>query len=251
MTDLFFFLNDSDQLIRDFFRVTVKKTDPVNALNLTKLSQKAWQGFLSIQILSVKGRLLGNQNQFLHAALCKLLRFLKQLLHRYAAVVPTHLRNNTVGTMLITAFRNFQIGIISTCCYHTVSSSLRSLIDILDIIMLLSPKHFIKRIGNRINGCCSKNRIDLRDLHLHFPRITLRQTAGYQKSLQLSVLSSFCHIKDRIDTFFLGIADKAAGIDNNCFRFLFIVCKLISVPGKQAKHNLRVHQILVTAKGYK
>ena len=65
------------------------------------------------------------------------------------------------------------------------------------------------------------------------------------------------HLQNGVDALFLRIVDKAAGVDDDDIRLIFIIGHLDRLSVKCAgipdhsKHEFRIYQILVTAKGYK
>ena len=65
------------------------------------------------------------------------------------------------------------------------------------------------------------------------------------------MLAVLCHFQNILDTFFLGISDETAGIDDNPVRLCLAVRHGKVLLFQKPQHTLGIYQILVTAKGNK
>ena len=96
----------------------------------------------------------------------------------------------------------------------------------------------------------SKDSVYLRDLICDLLLIPLGQTPGYNEGLTFSFFLITGHLQDRIYALFLGVSDKAAGIDQNRIRLGLIICKGHAQAAGHTQHFFRIHQILVAAQGH-
>ena len=94
---------------------------------------------------------------------------------------------------------------------------------------MLSFHRFIDCFENIAVGGGSKNCIYFRDFVNDFVFVALRHTSGDNQDFTAAGFFVFCHFEDGVNTFFLGIVDKAAGIDNDRFCFCLIVYDFESV----------------------
>ena len=115
LDDLILTGKNINQFIRDAFRIAVQHTDVLYLFQLTKRCQQFSQLRFSCQILTVTAGILCNQNKFLHAHLTQLFCFFYNAVHRTAAETSPYHGDSAIGTVVIAAFRNFQISIIERC----------------------------------------------------------------------------------------------------------------------------------------
>ena len=215
VTDFIFFFNRLDQFIVNLLRITIKNSDPLDSGYFTKLTEQFVQGFLSIYILSVYGRFLCNKNQFFYSLISQVFRFCQQLLHRNTAVITTKFWDDTVSTMLVTAFGNFHVCIMPACCYKSLFFYIWKCIHIFQNNMSISRKSLFHRFYDMIIRSSSKYCINFRYLVNNLLLIALCQTPGHDQSFQLPFFFVLCHLKNGLNTFLLCIMNKTAGINNN------------------------------------
>ena len=206
---------------------------------------------MSVKIHPVQRRLLSHQDQFPDTPLCQPGSLLYQTLHRHTAITAAHFGNDTVGAVLITPFRNLQISIMAACRHHTIHTCQRFLLQAPVTVMPDPLTDFLQSQYDLVDRHGTDNGIHLRDFLLDFFPVTLGETPRHNQPLNGPALPQFCHLQNGIDAFFLGIVDKAAGIDHHHIRFPLVIGKLISVLQKHPQHHLGIHQILVTAERYK
>ena len=248
MTDFLFFLHNLDQFIINFFRITVKNTDPANSLNLTKLFHKKMKRLFSVKIRAVHGSFLSYQNQFFYPLFCHMLCLSDQPLLRNTAESSPERRNNAVSTVFVAAFGNLQITIMAACSQNSSSGIFRKFIDIPELLKMSSLTGLVDRFQNiHIRGC-SQNCVYLRNLLNDLFFITLRHTACYDQDFTGSCFFILCHFQNVFNTLFFCIMDKTAGIDDNYLCLFLRVHDLMALSRKQPQHFLRVCQVLVAAK---
>ena len=176
----------------------------------------------AIQIGSITGSILRDDNEFLHPFRSQLLRF--------GNITAPDSWNCTIGAAVVAALGDFQIscprlgrnqpGVFSIAIQHLFAQDLGQNLSHLWII-----------------ADCQKT-IDLRHFRFQISFVALSQTAYDQFPAILILI--FCHFQDRIDRFLLGRLNKSAGIDDNRFRFVNVADNFMSGLPQQAHHSLTV-----------
>ena len=192
--------------------------------------------FLTIKILAIYCSLLGYKNQFLHTLFCHIHSLLKKAFHRNTAVPATQFGDNAVSAVLITAFCNLQISIMTTCSKHTPAQIFRQIVNVFKFLEMFSGFcgfHCLQDLPIRSS---TKNGVYLWNLLNNFFFIALCHTSCNDQNFTGTGFLIFCHFKDRIHTFLFGVSDKAAGIYNNSICHCLIVNNLMTIPGKKPQH---------------
>ena len=143
MTDLRFFFHNLDQLVVNLFRIAVKHTDPADSPDLTELLKKKMQSFFAVKIRTVYGGFLCDQDQFLNTLRCHILGLFQKAFFRYAAKFTTERWNDTVSTVLITAFGNLEVSEMSSGGDNSAATVFRKFIDIAEFLKNISCLYFI------------------------------------------------------------------------------------------------------------
>ena len=88
--------------------------------------------------------------------------------------------------------------------------------------------------------------VNLGNLFLQVGQIALRKTTHHKEFLNTTFGLGLSKLQNGVDTLFLGIVDKTAGIYHYDFtlRVVAIVCTLIAVGLHQAHQSLAINQIL-------
>ena len=204
--------------------------------------------FFSIEVFTVNGGLLGYQDQLLHTLLCHILCLVDQTLHGNTSEFSAKLRDNTVSTVLVTAFCDLQISEMTAGCKNTFASCIRKIIDITVFLKMITSCCLFQSLYDVAVGCGSKNSIYLRNLFDDLFLVSLCHTTGNDQCMATSCFFVLCHFKNGFYTLFLGILDKTAGIDHDSICLCFIVCDLMTSGCKKSQHFLGIRQVLVTAK---
>ena len=147
--------------------------------------------------------------------------------------------------MLVAAFRNFHVGVVSAGGYDTLFPVNRRGADILKIIFGPACQGFVHAFCNFVNRHGADDGIHTRNFLLDFFFVALCQTAGSNKDFNHALFLQLLHFQKGVDAFFLGIPDKAAGVYHHHIGFRFIVRKGITLFRKLSQHHLRVHQVLI------
>jgi len=108
--DIFYYLWFSchyfQQTVGHAIRVTVKNTNPVEAVNFAQLGQQFIQRIFPVQVLTVFGGVLCNEVEFLDTAFSKTSCLFENVLHLSGTEAPTNQRDCTVAALVVTAFCN-------------------------------------------------------------------------------------------------------------------------------------------------
>ena len=195
------------------------------------------KALLSIDISSVKSGLLCYQNQLLHSLCCQLFCLFYQFLHGETAIISAKLRNDTIGTVLIAALRDLQMCIMSASSQHTLGIGQYQPVNILTFQHMLAAKCFFHRLDNAVVGSGSQHCIHFRNLVNDLLLITLCHTSGHDQSLTFCIFFVLCHLQDRVNTLFLGITNKTAGVHNDHICFHLVICKTISLFCQKSQHH--------------
>ena len=238
------------QLLRDFLRVAVQYPDPAQPLYGSQRLQQPGQAFFPVEIHAVEGGLLGHENQFPDTALRQPFRLLQQRVHGNAPVVPPDLGYDAVGAALAAALRNLQIGEVPSCGHDPLPACGRRRLQAPIVIPCPAGEDFLHRLPDFLYGRRAHQRVHLGNLPADFLLVALSQAARGDQGLQLPLSAQIRHLQQRPYALLLGIPDEAAGIDNRDIRFLLVIGKGKTFFPQNAQHQLRVGQILVTAKRY-
>ena len=247
VTDLGFCPNHLDQFIRDLLRITVENADPENPGNLSKPAKQQVQRFLSIEIQTVEGSLLGDKDQLLHTGFRQTLCLFRQFLHGNTSIGSAHLWNDTIGTVFVAALCDLQISVMSAGSEHSVLHSCGSTAQFPEEIRFLPCHCALYCRHDILDGHGAYHRIHFRDLTADVRGVALSQTARHHQSLQLSRFLQLCQLQDSLNALLLGISDKAAGIYHSNIRLGLVIGKGISLLPQKSQHHLCIHQIFVTA----
>ena len=89
--------------------------------------------------------------------------------------------------------------------------------------------------------------VDLRDLVAQLPAVAIDHAAGHQQLADVTVGLAARHVEDRLDGFFLGFVDEAAGIDDHRVGVAVVLDDLVTLARQLAEHDLRVDPVLRAA----
>ena len=118
LDSLWLFSKHIQESIADMGRIGVHHADPLDAVGVRKLAQQMRQGILFAEVFTVTRRILGDENQFLHAFFRELLSFGYDRSKTTAAKVAAHLRNKTERTGTIATLRDLYESVVTRRGQH-------------------------------------------------------------------------------------------------------------------------------------
>ena len=180
--------HQAEHILRKAGGIAVVEPDPFDAVDLRELLQQAGQAAFSVAVEPVVGRVLGDDDEFLHALGGQAARLFHQIFHGHAHVRAADERNGAVGTGAVAAFRNLEIGIVRRCGEHPVQG-----IEVQDAFPAV---HF-------------------GDFGRKFFAVALRQAAEHRNFAHAPLLLGLDGLQDRLDRFLLGVLDETAGVDDH------------------------------------
>ena len=131
---------------------------------------------LSVQIDTINGCLLRNENELFDTLFCHRLRFCYQFLHRNGAVRSAQLRNDAVGTVLVTALCNFQIFVMAACRYNALCVNFRQSFQIGILLEAVAAEDILNGIQDFVIAVRSKYGVNLRNLLNDFIAVLYQKT---------------------------------------------------------------------------
>ena len=143
--------------------------------------------------------------------------------------------------MFITAFCYLEVSEMSACCENTFAKLFRKIINIFKFLEMFSFHCFTDCLKDVSVGSCAKYCIYFRYFLNDLILITLCHTSGHDQSLTFCIFFVLCHLQDRVNTLFLGIIDKAAGVDDDNICLCLIIRDLDSVITEHSKHKFCVY----------
>ena len=191
-----------DHLVGKGRRVGVVEADPADAVDPAQGLEQLGQSSASVEVESVVGGILRNDDQFADAPICQFAGLLQQRLHRNRDVRPPDQRDCAVAAPPVAPFGDLQIGIV----FRRRELALRSQ----------------GRVGGSLQGADNVVPVVHTEEFVHFGQlrsqllgIALAQTAHYEETLDLARLLGRCRPQDHVDRLLLGVADESTGVDHH------------------------------------
>ena len=213
---------------------------------MAQFPQQFRQPGLAVQIDTVSGGVLCNDDQFRHMVLCQPACLVQHVLHGYAAVRSANGRNGTIGTVVGTALGNFQVckkgqGGNDPVALHFSIALFAELHDTFSSQHVVENVHNVPIVADANDGIC------LGEQFRRFFLIAFCQAAGQNDLFQGAVLFQGTQFQNGFDRFFFGGLDKSAGVYDCNVSFTGLCHKLIAVGTQLCQHTLRIDQILGTS----
>lgn len=171
---------------------------PFYAIDFRQLAEKFSQSAALVQIQSIIGRVLGDQDQFLDSISRQRLGLGHKTLHRNGSVRSPDERNGTVGAPSVTALGDFQVRIGAV-----IRPESRRIFG----------RHAPQSLDNRIQVSRPEPEIHFRNQFRHLGHVSLRKTSENHQSSYLARLLALGGGEDGLDGLLLRVADESAGVD--------------------------------------
>ena len=220
-------------------------------VQLAQLPQQLCQLVLAIQVRAIAGDVLSNDQQLLHPGGGQLGGLIQQFVHGTAAVLAPQGGNDAVGTVVVTALGDAQIGIP----WRRGQDALAALVGSVNVADVAGPQSLLHNLhngpGNITVAAGSQDAIHLRQLLQHVVLIPLCHAASDQNFLDLARFFQLGHLQNVVNGLLTGGGQKAAGIDHHHVAAFGGCLNVIARSLTGCHHLLAVHLVLGTAQGDK
>ena len=211
-----------------------------------QLTQQRRQLPLAVQIQSVAGDILGDDNDLLDAGIRQLFGLRQHVLHAAAAVAAPQGGDHTEGAAVVAALGNAQKGVVPGCGQHPLQL-LHRFIDAVKIPGRFAVGQRAERLHDTAVAAGAHDAVHLRQFLRQLLLIALGQAAGHQDLTHKALFFQVCHRQNGVDGLLLGAVNKAAGVDDHHVRAGLFVLQGDTRITAQGHHLLGIHQILGAA----
>ena len=239
-----------DQRIGDLVGIAIENTNPRDIRLRGDLLNQFDEFILTVKITSVSGGILRNQNKFSCTDILHILCFCDQFFHRTGMQSAADAGDCTIGTAVVTAFRDLEVRKIFGCGDNTVTCGLH-LGDILKGGILTLAFNRFDRLNNFMKRTDTDQRIDLGQFFKDLLTVSLCQTSRDNNALEICILFQPCFVENVIDGFLLCAFDECTGIDNDNIGFRIVRRDFIACFDDICQHDLGIYLILRAAEGNK
>ena len=238
-----------DELVREVDRVGVKDADPLDALKRVEFAQKLREAHAAVQIQSVVGGVLSDQNQLADSIGRQFARFAGDLLDRLGDVLAAHAGDGAEGAQAIAAFGDLQVGIVprrDPQARRVFERADRRRAKQAALLETLS-QGAVDDLGDFFAAENADDVIDLGNLLEEVLLLAFGQAAGHDHRPHAPLLLERQHLANDAERFLPGRLDETAGVDNNHVGAVRVGSKCVPVLGQPAEHALRIDQVLGAA----
>ena len=188
---------------------------PFDAIHLREALQQFGQGTPPVQVQAVIGRVLGDDDQLLHALRGEGTGLRDEVLHRDGTVRPPYPGDGAIGAGTVAAFGNLQVGRPGPVLGQDPSAATSG------------DRRHTDGVQHRIQVAGAEPGVHFGDQARQLVRIALRQAAENDQFPGLAALPTLSGFQDGLDGLLLGIADEAAGVEQ----------QVINISGPFASRN--------------
>ena len=178
------------------------QADPVDALDIAQLCEEFAQVALLVDVESIVGEVLCDQDQLLHPFRCQTFCVGHQLFRGRAHVFATHERYGAEGALTVAALTDLEVREVGRCGEQPLP---HQFVLVVGLQCLQQPREV-----TRTEPC-----IHLWDLGHQLRRVALAEAAGHVHLLHQTLVLRLGVAEDSVDALLLGIVDEAAGIDHH------------------------------------
>ena len=249
--DFGFLCHHPDEFIIDLVGIDIVNANPVYPLDFGKLTQQLRkQTFVFRQIRAVTAGVLSHHDQFLHAGAGQHPCLVEHIVHLTAAVLAPQGGDHTVGTAIVAALRDFDVGIMLRSGENPPGFLLRRV----NGVKLGNRVSFQQRFDGRYDFRIAARTQDT--VHLwHFldnlVLVALRKAAGNQNLSDLPLCLQRTGHENMVDGLRFGGINKPAGVDHNHIAAHNLTTDGVPRLLDTVHHPLAVHLVFGTSKGDK
>ena len=202
---------------------------------------------LAVQVDTVAGDVLRDDDDLLHAAIGKLLCLGEDILHLAGAVFAAKGGNDAVSAVVIAALGNAQKSVVLGGGHHA-GQLLHRGVDAVEIRGGLPCCHSVDGLYDAAVAAGAENAIHLGKLREDLVLIALGKAARHEDLAHLTSTFKLRHLQNGVDGLAFGAVDKTAGVDDHHIGTGLVLLQLHARIAAQGHHLLHIHEILGTAK---
>lgn len=185
-------------------RVGVVQTEPFDTFHLGESLHQGGQFPFARQIDAVVGQILGDKHYLLDTLLGEFLCFFHQQRNRFGDLLVANQRDGAVGTLVVAALRNLEVGVVSRRGKQTLGGAQQ-----LEILAFHELGQFFE----------SEDAVDFGKRLLQFGLAALCEAAHNKDFLHLAALFAFQLLQNLIDGLFARVADETTRVQNHQVAF--------------------------------
>ena len=244
LDDLVLLGNRVDQFLGDLVGIEVVQANP-GKIHLAQLAQQLGQTALAVQVDTVLGNVLCNDDQFLDACARQCLCLIEQCIIVTAAILAAQLGDDAVCAGVRAALGNLKVCRVTRGQALTVAFQIGA-VHRAEIRPLFTAAGRLDRLYNVLITARAADDVNLGQIALDLLAVALCQAAGDDQTLHFALLA-LGGLQNGLDRLGLGRLDKTAGVDNAHLSLVHIVYNLAACLTQSGEHVLGVNQILGTA----
>ena len=220
-----------------------------DALHLLQLCQQLGQRALAVQIQTVTGNVLCYHQQFLDPAGGKAFGFGDHILHGNAAEGAANVGDHAVGTLVVAALSDAQIGAPGIGEQHSVTGEAVGLPLLEPGPLAALVEHIQHGLHDVVTAAHAHGGIHFGQLVEELLLIPLGQTAGNDQTADDALFFQFGQLQNGLDGLSFGAFNKAAGVDDGNVRPFGGFQQFHAGVDQMAQHQLGVAQVFCAAQG--
>ena len=241
-----------NKFIGNAFGISVQNAYPFQTVYLAQFVQQIRQRQFIVQIQSVTGSILRNNDKFLNSFIRKLPRLFYNILNRAASVTSAYLRNSAISTAVVAPIGDTQISVMRHSGQNPLS--LHRMFFFFAVTAYLpvcfAVCHFVDYLGDMSVFRNSDNRVNLGIFFLKFIAVTFRKATRYHNILDCSLVFQRYKLVEPLNRFFFRGGNKSAGVQQHNIRKPGFFRERITRVRKSCHHLFRVNLIFRAAERY-
>ena len=251
LDDLGLLRNGVDQLLSDLVRIQIVEPDPVE-VQPAQLPQERRQLVLAVQVRSIPGDILGDDQQLLHAGVRQLPGLFQKALHGAAAVFAPQGGDHAVGAVVVASLRDAEIRIPGGRG-QDASPVLGGGVDVAQVAgpQAGASHHLVNGGADVPVAAGAQDAVHLRQLVQNVLLVPLGHATGDQDLLYLAGPLQLRHLQNVVDGLLAGGLQEAAGVHHHHVGPLRLGLDGMAGGLDRGHHLLAVHLILGAAQGDK
>ena len=216
------------------------------------------QGVAAVEVLAVAGGVLCHQGQLLDAQSVHILGLGDHVLHGAGAELTADGGDGAVGTAVVTALGDLEVGGVIGGGQHAVTAQADGVLVLEGAVLLLGGEvlllalllYGLDSLHDVVDTAHAQEGVHLGELLENLLAVALGETARDDDTLEGAVLLEPGLVQDVVDGLLLGALDEGAGgIDDDDVRVDILRGELVARGHHLVEHDLGVQLVLGTAEG--